>query len=493
MATTAAHDTKRRLSRRSAIVKQWSIRWQLVFWCVLSLSIVLTVFSASTYLMIRYYLLARVDTELVEESNELAEEVEITKNEREFRRRFQQRDSDEAIFGFRVGRMNGEIQFGSALPVGLQLPQPAADSDLNFRSLINIDSPKGERWRVLGRVIQVSDQLLVIHVLLPIAQLNSQMRMLSNILILNVLFALSAVVFIGYLIAQRVMSPIDNMTTTAERISADNLSERVPVLSPHDELGRLASTLNTTFNRLQRSIDEMRRFTSNAAHELRTPLQVIRTEVEVTLRAEKLHGKSTIDEFRRVAEVTLTESTRLSVLVDQLLSLSRQDAGVDRSQHEPVSLKAILLDVVESLREISKSKGQTIIVGKLADVAVRGDDILLYNLFSNLIENAVKYTPTEGKISVSSVAEAGQVRIAIEDTGIGIDPAHHEHLFKRFYRVDASRNRDGTGLGLAICKSIVQSHDGQIEVDSQLGHGATFTVTFPVIAASGQCEPTTAS
>ena len=486
MASDSAHGSPRRLPHRGPAVKHWSIRWQLVFWCVLALSIVLTAFSASTYLMVRYYLIARIDAELVEESNELAEEVEITKNEQEFRRRFQQRYSDEAIFGFRVGRMNGDKLFGSSNDLELQIPLPVSDTDQDFHSIATLASPKGERWRVLGRVIQASGNPTVIHVMLPIAQVESQMQIMLHTLILNVLVGLTAVVFVGYLIARQVMAPIHDMTVTAESISAENLSERIPVINPHDELGRLATTLNTTFGRLQRSITEMRRFTSNAAHELRTPLQVIRTEAEVTLRRERVHGMVSLEEFRRVAHVTVNESTRLSLLVDQLLMLSRQDAGVDLVQNEPVSVKAVLLDVVEALRDHSETKGLSLVAGPTSEATVRGDDVLLSQVFSNLIENAIKYTPLGGSIVVSCAADRTHVRIAVKDTGIGIDPKHHDYLFHRFYRVDASRHSEGTGLGLAICKSIVQSHGGEIRVESAIGQGATFTVTFPLFVTLNQ-------
>jgi heavy metal sensor kinase len=461
-------------------VSRWSIRWQLTLWYALALSAVLIAFSGGMFGMIRAYLLARIDAELIEESNELAEEVEITKSESEFRRRFQQRYSDHANFGFQVNRMDGSVLFGSPWLDPSALPHPASATDVDFRALQNTEVSSGNRQRVLSRVLRLPEGPLVVHVLTPLSQWDSQLRTLLGMLVMNGFLALGAAVIVGHLMARRMLLPILGITALAERISSENLSERVPIANRKDELGRLGLTLNRTFDRLQRSITEMRRFTADAAHELRTPLAVIRTEAEVALREHALHGQYRPEQFHRVAEVTLAETTRLSNLVGQLLTLSRQDAGLQRLPQEDVSLKALLLDVMDALRVVVEKKGQTLTAGELCERTVMGDDISLSQLFFNLIDNASKYTPVGGQISVTSTADADHIRIAITDSGIGIEARHFDHLFDRFYRVDASRSGDGTGLGLAICRSIVQAHHGDLQANSKPGQGSTFTVILPV-------------
>ena len=455
------------------------IRWQLTLWYSLALCLVLLAFSAAMYVTIRSYLLARVDAELTEESNELAEELELAKSEQEFRRRFQHRDADDALFGFQVAQMDGTILFGSPWPGDVPLPLPATSADTGFRVFLNLELTRGDRRRLLGRMVQLPSGPILTYVIAPLEQTESQLQTLLSMLIANGLLALLGAVVVGYFMAQRVMAPIHGITETAERISSENLSERVRVANGHDELGRLSTTLNRTFDRLQRAINEMRRFTADAAHELRTPLAIIRTEVEVSLRECDLTGQEVSEPLRRATGVVLTETLRLSNLVDQLLTLSRQETGLQRAHFERVSLRELLLDVVETLQVVAEEKGLRIVVNSASEQVVHGDETSLCQLFFNLIDNAVKYTPRGGTVTVVCDRDASNVRILVKDTGIGIEAKHLVHLFERFYRVEAARSTGGTGLGLAICRSIVEAHRGKLEVESEPGRGTTFTVELP--------------
>lgn len=374
--------------------------------------------------------------------------------------------------------MDGTIRFGSHWLSHASLPQPQANTQLDFRSLTTIELLQNQRWRGLSRTLNLPGGPFVIHVLAPLATHDSQLSMLLWLIGINGLLAIFLSLFFGYWISRRVMIPILSMTEIAERISSENLNERVPVRNPHDELGRLANTLNRTFDRLNQSICEIRRFTADAAHELRTPLAVIQTETEVALREGQLMCQNASAILERVAEITLAETRRLSHLVDQLLTLSRHDSGF-YSVFEEVSLRALLLDVCESMGVVIDHKRQTLKIGNLTDQTILGDDTTLSQLFFNLIENAMKYTPRGGTIFVSSETESDSVVVIVEDTGVGIAPEHIESIFQRFYRVDASRHTRGTGLGLAICRAIVVAHGGQIHVESRLGQGTRFTVRLP--------------
>lgn len=461
-------------------MSRWSIRWQLTLWYALALSIVIVAFSALMYATMRSYMLARIDAELLEESRELEEELELATSEQEFRKRFQERYAADAIFGFQVASMDGTPRFGSPWLDHVALPRPQTVLDLPFRALQTLSIPNRHEMRMLGRVISADHKSQVIYIMVSMEQFENDLQTLTLKLIMNGLIAILVAAGIGYGIANRVMAPIAEITDTAERISSETLAERVPIKNPNDELGRLAATLNRTFDRLQRSVTEMRRFTADAAHELRTPLAVIRTEAEVALRGEAKNNSTNFDQFHRVAEVTLTESTRLSNLVDQLLILSRQEAGLQPPRHEEVSLQALLLDVIDTLQVVIDTKSQTLVATEISDCNVMGDDISLSQLFFNLLDNAVKYTQPGGTITVSCVADNNQARVVIADTGVGIEHQHLDHIFERFYRVEPARTDGGAGLGLAICRSIVSAHHGELRVESDPGHGSRFTVLIPM-------------
>ena len=250
----------------------------------------------------------------------------------------------------------------------------------------------------------------------------------------------------------------------------------MPVANPGDELGRLAATLNEMLDRLERSFTQMQRFTADAAHELRTPLAVIRNEAEVALRTPR-----SAEEYTRVLETLLEEVVRLSEMADQLLFLCRQDAGLNPSAREEVRLDELLLAVTENMRLVADEKGVVLVLADNPPCTVRGDAHQLRRVFYNLIDNAVKYTPAAGTVRVASRCDGESVVVTVSDTGVGITGEHLPRIFDRFYRVDQSRAGDGAGLGLAICRSVVRATGGSIEVTSEVGRGSKFTMELPAI------------
>ena len=255
----------------------------------------------------------------------------------------------------------------------------------------------------------------------------------------------------------------------------------MPVANPGDELGRLAATLNEMLDRLERSFAEMQRFTADAAHELRTPLAVIRNEAEVALRTPR-----SVEEYTRVLEGLLEEVVRLSELADQLLFLCRQDAGLNPPAHKNVPLDELLRAVTDTMRPVAEAKGLALILGDNPPCAVRGDANQLRRVFYNLLDNAAKYTATGGTVRVASHCVGGEVVVSVTDTGIGIAAEHLARVFDRFYRVDPSRAGEtgGAGLGLAICRAVVRGAGGTITATSAEGQGSIFEVRFP--AADGR-------
>jgi heavy metal sensor kinase len=289
----------------------------------------------------------------------------------------------------------------------------------------------------------------------------------------------------GWLLARRALRPVDMMTEAARRIGAERLGQRLVGADVEDELGRLARTLNEMLARLEAAFSEMRRFSADASHELRTPLTVLKGEIEVALRSERDSA-----EYQRVLVSALDEVERMTRLVEDLLLLSRADAGALRFERERVELDRLVEEVCKQGEFLGRGRGVQVSLRSLEPLVVEGDGQKLQQVLLNLVDNAVKYTPAGGHVGVglrqSSAAPDRQpeAEIFVQDDGIGIQPDAVPHLFDRFYRADPARSRDGSGAGLGLCiaKTIAEAHGGTIAVTSALGAGSTFTVHLPLMA-----------
>jgi heavy metal sensor kinase len=278
----------------------------------------------------------------------------------------------------------------------------------------------------------------------------------------------------GHLLASRALAPIDEMTRTAGHISAQDLSARLQAPGSDDEVGRLARTFNAMLSRLEEAFRRERQFTADASHELRTPLAGIQTILQVT-RGQRRSPEA----YERALDDLGQEANRLQMLIEKLLLLARTD-GEPQQPEARVDLSLLLADTLDSMRSLAEAKGLTL-DGELSEgLCVLGDRDSLVRLFANLIDNALKYTP-QGGIRVQAQAGGdGRATVAVADTGIGIAPEHHDRIFERFYRVDASRTSRGAGLGLSIAQEIARAHGGAVTVQSAPGEGSTFTVDLPL-------------
>ncbi len=283
----------------------------------------------------------------------------------------------------------------------------------------------------------------------------------------------------GYWLARKALSPVDRMAATAAEITATQLDRRLPETEANDELGYLAQTFNAMIARLQRSFDEVRRFTADAAHELRTPLAAMRTEAEVALRSPRAAERDA-----RVFESLLEEIERLTRLVSHLLFLCREETGVAPNVFCTVRLDSLVRDVSEHMEVAAREKGLALVVDLEHACEVQGEPDRLRQLVFNLLDNAIKYTPSGGTVAVGCEpsTSTGQVRVVVSDTGIGISNDHLPHVFERFYRVDSSRSSEieGNGLGLAICLSIAESHAGTLSIESTFGKRTRVTLALPM-------------
>lgn len=297
------------------------------------------------------------------------------------------------------------------------------------------------------------------------------------LVIVSVLFA--------WAISGRAFRPIDRIIDQVEAITdGRSLHRRLAIGAAGEELARLSATLNAFIERIETSFGALRRFTADASHELKTPLTVMRADVERAM------GPSTSENDRAIAlEEALQQVTRMADLVDSLLTLARADEGRFDLYREPVELAPLAREVVETARLLGEDAGLVILAPHFENAEVLGDLTRLRQLFLNLVTNAIKYTPRGGTVEITLHRDEEVVRFAVRDTGIGIAAADLPFVFERFWRADRVRSRaserGGFGLGLAISNWIATAHGGTLEVQSRLGRGSTFTVTLPLAGAPG--------
>jgi heavy metal sensor kinase len=320
-----------------------------------------------------------------------------------------------------------------------------------------------------GRIVDM------VQVAMPLRRTRQALvRYVETLLVLLPLGAVLSAIG-GWFLARRALRPVDRMSHSALEISAQDLSRRLELRGTHDEIDRLAETLNAMLARLEAAFAEMQRFTADAAHELRTPLTALRGGIEVALRAERSR-----EDYRGVLTSSLEEVEQLVRLTEDLLLLSRSTMGLSAAR-QPVDLEPLCLEALELGVRLAKGKGVSVSMGATVPAVVQGDAGSLRRAVLNLVDNAVKYTPTSGSVVVSLERSGDRVSIVVEDTGIGIDPADAERIFEPFVRLDAGRSRDtgGTGLGLAIARSIVLAHRGTLEAKTSAGGGSRFTIDLP--------------
>jgi heavy metal sensor kinase len=280
----------------------------------------------------------------------------------------------------------------------------------------------------------------------------------------------------GWWLATRAIRPIEDIGATALKIAAGDLSQRINVADTDSELGRLASVLNSTFSRLEAAFAHQARFTSDASHELRTPVSVVLTQTQTALARER-----TPPEYRQALEACQRAAQRMRQLTQSLLVLARLDAGQDPMRREPLDLARVTRECVEMVRPLAADSGIELRCDLLA-VLCPGDAERISQVATNLLSNAIRFNRPGGEVRISTRAENGVALLTVADTGQGIPARDLAHIFERFYCVDQSRAgaQGGTGLGLAISKAIVDAHGGAMEVSSQPGAGSTFSVKLPL-------------
>jgi two-component system, OmpR family, sensor kinase len=335
-----------------------------------------------------------------------------------------------------------------------------------------VHDAEGHRWRLFAH--HVDDGTAYFLAEAPLREIDASVETLRRLVPLSAVLGAIITLVAGLLLAGSALRPVAALTDTATSIARSrDLDRRVPVSARRDELGQMALTFNEMLDSLAHAVEAQQRFVADASHELRAPLTAIQANLELLERQHTLDP----DQREMVTEAS-REAHRLSRLVADLLALARADAGI-ALQAQPVELDRVLLEALREARHLARE--QTLLLDRFEPVTVGGDADWLKQLLLILLDNALKYTPAGGEVSVSLWQEAERVLIRIQDTGVGIPEKALPHVWKRFYRADPARGADpgGTGLGLSIARWIIEQHQGQITLDSKPGEGTTVAILLP--------------
>jgi len=451
------------------------VRLRLTAWYVLLLGLTLLLFSAYLHFRLEHSLAVQMDDAL----QVVASQALALLGEDQGHPAFGTTDAAQTVirrltqagFAGRLTAPDGTVWdgFGDAQNVPAGPPRAAGWTrveveEIHWRGYSQpLEAPAGRSigWLQIARSLEYSEQA-------------SASLFVQIVLSLPLVLGLAAVV--GYFLASRALRPIDRITRTAQAMSAHDLTQRIGYEGPDDEVGRLARTFDRMLDRLQAAFERERRFTADASHELRTPLTVIKGRIDVTLSRPR-PGQ----EYAHTLHDVGREADRLIRLTNDLLFLTRLGQRSQPMQPQPVDLSDLLSAIVDQVRPLAEAK----VLGLVEEVApglrLTGDPDHLIRLFLNVLDNAIKYTPAGGRVTVRAVEESTAVRVTVRDTGPGIPPQHLPHLFERFYRAEADRSREtgGTGLGLAVASEIARWHGGTLDVQSEVGQGTTCIIRLP--------------
>jgi heavy metal sensor kinase len=297
----------------------------------------------------------------------------------------------------------------------------------------------------------------------------------KNIFLITMVLLIGIAAGVGWFMARRAVSGVEAVTRTAQEISGGTLDKRVPVGTRGDEIDQLAITFNQMLGRIQVLITEIKEMSDNIAHDLKSPITRIRGLAEVTLTT----GKG-IEEYKNMAADTVEECDRLLDMINTMLMITKAESGVHQLDYQEVDMARLVRDACELMGAVAEDKALSLACEAPETFPLAGDPRMIQRILANLLDNAIKYTPSGGSVRVSlSLTDAGETLVTVQDTGLGIPPEDLLRVFERFFRCDQSRSEPGTGLGLSLARALARAHQGDITAASTLGQGSTFTLTLP--------------
>lgn len=450
--------------------------------------VLLVAIAAVSYSVLAYQLDADVSTKLAELTRGLHGYVRFGSGAPELV--FDRADPAETAFVGEATRYyqvfdatSGElvVQSDAMRPLGLEFTPAEVRRYRALPSTFDVSTDYG-RVRLSNSVIERAEgRSYLLQVGVSLDAMDGVLKRFLVVLVLGVPAGLLAAAAIGRWTARVALAPLTEVAEATRTIDMARLRRRLPVRGARDELDHVAAAFNESLARLEQAVGEMRQFSTALAHELRTPLAALRGDIEMAMAQPGLS-----EEVQRRFVSQLEEIDRLKRLIDRILTLARAEAGEIPLTRSRLDLGALAASLVDQLEPVAQAKNLILQCDHAEDVVVEGDADWLTRLLLNLLDNAIKFTPGGGRVVVTVSREGSEARLAVQDSGIGVDPSDMPHVFERFFRADPARSSgvDGAGLGLSLAKWVADRHDGRIEVESQPGRGSTFTVVLPVCADS---------
>ncbi len=450
-----------------------TLRVRLTLWYVLLLALILAGFCTFIYLRLLRDLYTEADRLLVDEARGLSTAL--------------QTGDETNLDGLLADVPAGTIVIvtntasGQALTSQSGSPQAAADlsgmaiqpsSDTSVQSVTLAGDPT---WRLATLTVTGADGTpWIVRVARSDRDVVAALRQLLVQMAFGIPLALLVAIASGLFLAARALDPMDAITRTAAQIGAEDLGRRLG-LRGRDELARLAATFDGMLDRLERAFEQQRQFTADASHELRTPLAMLMSQIDITLERPR-----SADQYQDALRSMREDVAELSRLVSELLMLARAEAGREPLAAEQLDLAELASGVASSMEPLASARNIQLVARDCGDAPIVGDETRLMQLVVNLVDNAIKYTPPGGVVSVATRREPGWAIVEVADTGPGIRPEHRQRIFERFFRADSARARSGgAGLGLAISRWIAEAHGGEIRVENRPGGGTSFCVRLP--------------
>ncbi len=458
-----------------------SLKVRLVTWYAGWLAVLFVVFGIFVYQSLSYYLKDSLREALARRARQVADLAQRTTTDwgttgREIQTHF----APEANSRLTRVTIDGRIVYVSGPPADHSFDPgavPAAGEVRAGESFVRRALPDGRVLYVVVLSRLAGGRNFVIEEGFSEGPIRTTLEAWLTVLVLGLVVLIVVTGLGGFWLAQRALHPVDRIIYSAQRISSLNLSERLPVHHTGDELERLSVALNSMIARLDDAFQQTRRFLADASHELRTPLTMMQAELEA------IHERTDLKpNIRELAASGLDEVQRLKTIVEGLLALSRLDAGEALEQRTSVDLAELAATTADQMCLVAEDKGVSVACHSGAKVMVEGDRSRLKQVMVNLLDNAIKYTPSGGTVTLKVFTQEDKAVTEVQDNGIGIPPEAVPRVFDRFFRVDKARSRElgGAGLGLAIVKSICVAHGGRVEVQSEEGTGSRFTVSLPL-------------
>jgi len=482
-----------------------SVRVRLTLWYAGVLAVVLVVLAFATYFILRQSTAQRADSSLAElgdaflttlraEMKDEAGPETLKRAALEAIAEHRFRDHVYVVLDPTGALVVSSRDLPTALPTSSQEESSRIFDSDSFRALVKsssradrvLQNVKGEKggYRGYVRHFVENGQTYTLVVLQSLHSQKEMFRELAQTFALGIPIAVLLASAGGYFLAYKSLAPVVAMSTQAGRIGAATLHERLPVKNEKDELGHLARSFNQLLDRLDQSFDRQRRFMADASHELRTPVAILRGEAEVAL--SRLDRKP--EEYRESLAVLRAESQRLTHIVEDLFTLARADAGQYPLSPHDFYLDELVADSTRTTRTLALAKRITLNCDAAQELPIHADEALLRRMILNLLDNAFKYTPEGGSVSVTGRRDGGEYALSITDTGPGIPVELQPRIFERFFRADKARSRaesdgGGAGLGLSIARWIAEAHHGRLELTRSNASGSTFTAYLPAKSA----------